>query len=324
MRRRRRRGRRRRTADPRRADRADRRPRLLRPRRLRHRLQPRRRRQRQQPTYNTVEYQRSNYGHVGQRDQRLQRRRDRPGQSRSGSIDSGINPALSEFAGRIDPASGDVAGNRGVSDEDWSRHGGQRGRRRGAATTRACTVSRSTRRSSISAPIAPGSCADPSGDGCKFYDVADRRRGRRRAAGGRPRSSTCRSAGRAPATNCSRRCSARSSAGIVVVISAGNDGERWQQSRSIRAEPGEPVLPGQGHHRRLGRGGRPDGTINTDQLSTFSNQAGSGAQLLSRRARAIAIARSTRPAASICGRGPAFRRRPSPARSRCSPKPSQT
>ncbi len=34
-----------------------------------------------------------------------------------GIVDSGINPSLSEFAGRIDPASGDVAGNRGVSDE---------------------------------------------------------------------------------------------------------------------------------------------------------------------------------------------------------------
>ena len=34
-----------------------------------------------------------------------------------GIVDSGINPDLAEFAGRIDPASGDVAGNRGVSDE---------------------------------------------------------------------------------------------------------------------------------------------------------------------------------------------------------------
>ena len=34
-----------------------------------------------------------------------------------GIVDSGINPALSEFAGQIDPASGDVASNRGISDE---------------------------------------------------------------------------------------------------------------------------------------------------------------------------------------------------------------
>ena len=33
-------------------------------------------------------------------------------------IDSGINPSLAEFAGRIDPASRDVAGSRGLSDED--------------------------------------------------------------------------------------------------------------------------------------------------------------------------------------------------------------
>mgnify|MGYP003289825994 CR=1 FL=1 len=33
-------------------------------------------------------------------------------------IDSGINPTLAEFAGRIDPASRDVAGNRGLADQD--------------------------------------------------------------------------------------------------------------------------------------------------------------------------------------------------------------
>src|SRR5206468_5783219 len=34
-----------------------------------------------------------------------------------GIVDSGVNGSLSEFAGRIDPASGDVVGTRGVSDE---------------------------------------------------------------------------------------------------------------------------------------------------------------------------------------------------------------
>ena len=33
-------------------------------------------------------------------------------------INSGINPALGEFAGRIDPASRDVAGSRALADED--------------------------------------------------------------------------------------------------------------------------------------------------------------------------------------------------------------
>ena len=33
-------------------------------------------------------------------------------------IDTGINPALAEFTGRIDGASGDVAGSRPLSDED--------------------------------------------------------------------------------------------------------------------------------------------------------------------------------------------------------------
>ena len=49
-----------------------------------------------------------------------------------GIVDSGINPSLAEFAGRIDPASGDVAGNRGVSDEGGHGTAVSRGRRRGA------------------------------------------------------------------------------------------------------------------------------------------------------------------------------------------------
>ena len=46
-----------------------------------------------------------------------------------GIVDSGLNPSLSEFAGRIDPASGDVASTRGVSDERRSRHCRDRRRR---------------------------------------------------------------------------------------------------------------------------------------------------------------------------------------------------
>ena len=34
-----------------------------------------------------------------------------------GIVDTGINPTLADFAGRIDAASGDVVGKRGVSDE---------------------------------------------------------------------------------------------------------------------------------------------------------------------------------------------------------------
>src|SRR5205085_10083281 len=87
-----------------------------------------------------------------------------------GVIDSGINPSLPEFAGRIDPASGDVAGSRGVSDEDG--HG-----------TAVSAVAAAARNSSGSMGVAfdativseradePGSCATTGTDGgCKFLD----------------------------------------------------------------------------------------------------------------------------------------------------------
>ena len=86
-----------------------------------------------------------------------------------GIVDSGINPNLSEFAGRIDPASGDVAGNRGISDE-------------GGHGTAVSAVAAAARNNSNTMGVAfdatiiseraddPGSCARK--DGCSFFDSA--------------------------------------------------------------------------------------------------------------------------------------------------------
>src|SRR4029079_14682214 len=86
-----------------------------------------------------------------------------------GIVDSGINPSLSEFAGRIDPASRDVAGSRGVSDE-------------GGHGTAVSAVAAAARNGSNTMGVAfdativslradePGSCATH--DGCAFYDDA--------------------------------------------------------------------------------------------------------------------------------------------------------
>src|SRR4029079_6961090 len=86
-----------------------------------------------------------------------------------GIVDSGINPDLNEFAGRIDPASGDVAGTRGVSDE-----GGH-----GTAVSAVAAAARNGQNTmgvAFNATIVseraddPGSCA--SKDGCSFFAPA--------------------------------------------------------------------------------------------------------------------------------------------------------
>src|SRR5204862_2493425 len=84
-------------------------------------------------------------------------------------VDSGINPALAEFAGRIDPASRDVGGSRGLGDE-----GGH-----GTAVTATAAAARNDAQNvgvAFDATILsfraddPGSCK--TSDGCAFFDNA--------------------------------------------------------------------------------------------------------------------------------------------------------
>ena len=124
-----------------------------------------------------------------------------------GVVDSGINPTLSDFAGRIDPASGDVYQPAWGQRRRRARHRGQRGRRSRARRHQ------HPRASPIEATIVnlradePGTCA--SRNGCAFYDdgIADRASTARSPAGAR--SSTCRSADRLPGRCCSRLDAAR-------------------------------------------------------------------------------------------------------------------
>jgi len=86
-----------------------------------------------------------------------------------GIVDSGINPSLPEFTGKVDPASGDVAGTRGISDE-------------GGHGTAVSAVAAAARNNSNTLGIAfdativseradqVGSCAGT--DGCQFFDNA--------------------------------------------------------------------------------------------------------------------------------------------------------
>ena len=85
-----------------------------------------------------------------------------------GIVDTGLNGSLSEFAGRIDPASGDVAGKRGISDEDGH----------GTAVTAVAAAGRNGTNTmgvafeATSSTCAPTSLAPARRGRCQFYDDA--------------------------------------------------------------------------------------------------------------------------------------------------------
>ena len=118
--------------------------------------------------YDTQEYRSSNYATAAGAITAYQAGATGAG-VKIGVVDSGINPKLSEFTGKIDPASGDVAGSRGVSDE-------------GGHGTAVSSVAAAARNGSNTMGVAfdstivseradqVGSCADT--DGCKFSDTA--------------------------------------------------------------------------------------------------------------------------------------------------------
>jgi hypothetical protein len=196
-----------------------------------------------------------------------------------GVVDSGINPALSEFAGKIDPASRDVAGTRALSDEDG--HG-----------TAVADVAAGLKddlgiqgvafNSTIVALRAddPGSCATPktdTGGGCNFFDSAIAAGiDAARLAGARVINLSL--GGSAPGTLLLNAISNATSAGIVIVISAGNDGEKPE---GVNPDPFAlvPAAAGSGNVIIAGSVGVSDGAGGTDasQLSIFSNKAGTGA-----------------------------------------------
>ena len=118
--------------------------------------------------YNTAEYQASQYSVVSNAIAAYNAGATGQG-IKIGIVDSGINPNLDEFAGRIDPASGDVAGNRGVGDD-----GGH-----GTAVTAVAAAARNNSNTmgvAFNATIVSeradqvGSCSQT--DGCQFFDPA--------------------------------------------------------------------------------------------------------------------------------------------------------
>jgi hypothetical protein len=195
-----------------------------------------------------------------------------------GIVDSGINPNLAEFTGRIDPASGDVAGNRGVSDEGG--HGTAVSAVAAAARNNSNTLGVAFDATIVSERAdAPGSCADTSADGgCNFFDNAiaagidDAR-----VAGVRVINLSL--GGSSPGSSLLAAMQRAVNAGIIIVISAGNDGDKPEGVNPdpfalgpAQAFPGMVIIAGS-----VGVDGS-SGTVNVNQISDFSNRAGTGAQ----------------------------------------------
>ncbi|MBF9151360.1 S8 family serine peptidase [Novosphingobium sp. 1Y9A] len=186
-------------------------------------------------------------------------------------VDSGINTANTEFAGRISSASRDVAGSRGLVNAD-DDHG-----------TQVALTAAAARNNSGMMGIAwgatvqmlradtPGSCSGT--DGCSFSDeniaagidaaVAAGARVINLSLGGDPGNATLRAAvGRA------------ASAGVVVIVSAGNEG----QSTDPAIDPANPdpfavsvLQAGSGNVIIVG-------SVNSSgAASDFSNKAGTSA-----------------------------------------------
>lgn len=226
-----------------------------------------------QTNYDTPEYQASTYAVAGNAISAYDKGFSGKG-VKIGVVDTGINKNLAEFAGRIDAASGDVAGNRGVSDE-----GGH-----GTAVTAVAAAGRNglgTMGVAFGATIvnmradSPGSCA--SEDGCSFsQDAIARGVDAARLAGVKVINLSI--GGSSPGDTLLASLQRAVNAGIVLVISAGNDGE---DPKGVNPDA-FALLPAQQFNGKVIIAGSVGVStaqgIDIDQLSTFSNRAGTGAQ----------------------------------------------
>lgn len=197
-----------------------------------------------------------------------------------GIIDSGINPALSEFAGRIDPASRDVtSGGRALADEDG--HGTAV-----AGTAAAAKNGEGVHGVALDATIVvmkadtPGSCTDPDPEkNCSFNDSAIAN-GVRIATDAGVKVINMSLGGSNPSSGLMNAFSYAVSKGVVLVISAGNDGDKPE---GVNADPFAAIPASQwpGSVIIAGSIGTRDSTSGTtvalDTISPFSNRAGTAA-----------------------------------------------
>jgi hypothetical protein len=184
-------------------------------------------------------------------------------------VDSCINAGLAEFAGRIDPASRDVAGSRGLGDDDGH----------GTAVTATAAAARNDAQIigvAFDATILsfraddPGSCR--SSDGCDFFDnaIAAGIDGARQAGAKVINLSL---GGSSPSSQLLSAMQRAVNAGIILVISAGNDGE--DPTKGSNADP-FALIPAQNFSGQVIIAGALSSGLTS--LASFSNRAGTGQQ----------------------------------------------
>jgi hypothetical protein len=219
--------------------------------------------------YNTVEYQNSDYSVAANAIAAYNNGATGKG-IKIGIVDSGINPALDEFTGRIDPASGDVYGTRGVSDQGG--HGTAVSAVAAAARNNENTMGVAFDATIISERTdSPGSCT--TSGGCEFTDDAIAAGiDAARQAGARVINLSL--GGSTPGSTLLAAMQRAVNAGIVLVIAAGNDATANPDPFALTPAtqfPGMVII--------AGSIGADDGTggTNINVLSSFSDKAGSGA-----------------------------------------------
>ena len=188
-----------------------------------------------------------------------------------GIIDSGIDTTNALFAGRIASASSDVAGTRGITDEDghgtavaFTAAGGRDGvRAQGVAFDATLVVLRADR---------PGSCSSTAGgdagSGCAFpLDAITRGLDVARQSGAKVVNISL-GANETPPASLTAAIGRATAAGMVVVIAAGNDGEAdptalAQIANDASVARGQVIIAG---------------SVNASGvISSFSNRAGQSA-----------------------------------------------
>ncbi|MEY4238591.1 MAG: hypothetical protein RL339_1192 [Pseudomonadota bacterium] len=194
-----------------------------------------------------------------------------------GIVDTGIDSDSPEFAGRLSAASADVAGSRGLDNAD-SDHGTNVAMVAAAARDNVGVVGMA-----FNATIAmfradsAGTCSnnDPNDpkDGCKLADSAIAQ-GVDRAVAAGARVVNLSLGGSAPSLSLRSAIARAASAGVVVIVAAGNDGD----STDVGVDPNNPDPFATGL-RQAGSGNVIiAGSVDKDNVfSAFSNRAGSEA-----------------------------------------------
>ncbi len=189
-------------------------------------------------------------------------------------VDTGIDTDSPEFIGRIDPASSDVAGNGTVEAVD--DHGTNVAMIAAAARDNAGIVGIAYNATIVALRAdEPGSCASSTAttDGCLFND-RDIATGIDRAVSAGATVINLSLGGDAPSSSVLTAVQRASAAGVVVVVSAGNEGDGSDPD----VDPNQPNPFAAGIRNAGGTNVIIVGSVNdSGQFSSFSNRAGNQA-----------------------------------------------